>query len=88
MNKAMMVTLVALFSLGAANAGTIKPNPGFDRVGTTAGEKSLASRSARPIAAPDVMAAPGESRRADSADYPERKREMARRLLWLMLSAR
>jgi hypothetical protein len=76
----MMLTLVALFNLGVAHADTMKPNPGFDRVGMAA-DKQVVSQHAR-------FAAPGEDRRADEAVSPERKREMARRLVWLMLSAR
>lgn len=80
MKKAMMLTLVALFNLGAAQADALKPNPGFDRVGMVA-DKGFASQPAR-------FAAPGEGRRSGEAVSPERKREMARRLVWLMLSAR
>jgi len=80
MKKAMMLTLVALFNLGVAQADTMKPNPGFDRVGMIA-DKSIVSQPTR-------FVAPGEGRRADEAVSPERKREMARRLVWLMLSAR
>ena len=80
MKKAMLLALVALFNLGVAHAETVKPNLGFDRVGMVA-DKSLASQPAR-------FAAPGEGRRADETVSPERKREMARRLVWLMLSAR
>jgi hypothetical protein len=35
-----------------------------------------------------LKAAPGESAETSDASYAERKREMARRLVWLMLSAR
>lgn len=80
MKKAMMLTLLALFNLGAAQADALKPNPGFDRVGMVA-DKRIVSQPTR-------FAAPGEGRRADETVLPERKREMARRLVWLMLSAR
>jgi hypothetical protein len=80
MKKAMMLTLVALFNLGVAHADTVKPNLGFDRVGMTA-DKDVTAQPAR-------FTAPGEGRRSDEAVSPERKREMARRLVWLMLSAR
>ena len=88
MKKAMMLMTVALFNLGVAHADTVTPNLGFDRVGMTAGEKHSTVKSARYVAARNTLAAPGEGRRSDEAVSPERKREMARRLVWLMLSAR
>lgn len=65
--------------MGAAHAGSA-PGAGFDRVGL-AGDKPAAAQPAR-------QAAPGEARRVDGDSLPERRREMARRLVWLMLSAR
>lgn len=77
----MVVMTVALLSVGAAHAdGMTNSDPGFDRVGRVAVEK--------PQAPGERSAAPGESLEASMASYPARKREMARRLVWLMLSAR
>jgi hypothetical protein len=77
-----MVAMAALFNLGLAHAETVKPNPGFDRVGlASAAPQRMADRA-------QLKAAPGENAESSVADYPARKREMARRLVWLMLSAR
>jgi hypothetical protein len=82
MMKIAMILMALMFNLGVAHAETVKPSPGFDRVGlASAGQQRNA------VTAP-LKVAPGESADADAAKYPERKREMARRLLWLMLSAR
>lgn len=72
--------LAAGLVIGSAQAAAPGDTPGFDRVGY-ASEKTLAVQAGRQIA-------PGEDRRADHAVTPERRREMARRLVWLMLSAR
>lgn len=67
-----------LFMSAAQAAGA--PAAGFDRVGL-AGDKPAAVQ-------PERQAAPGETRRVGDDVLPERRREMARRLVWLMLSAR
>lgn len=84
-----MMVMAALFNLGAAHAETVKPSPGFDRVGMVSNEKqaSMGGRN-QPADSTRFKAAPGESMEASVANYPARKREMARRLVWLMLSAR
>ena len=77
-----MMIMALVFNLGVAHAETVKPSPGFDRVGlASAGQQ-------RNAATAQLKAAPGEIAEPDAANYPERKREMARRLVWLMLSAR
>lgn len=83
MKTALMIAMVAmLVSLGVARAETMKAGPDFDRVG-------LASTKPQPGAHGALLKpAPGEHADPGVADYPARKREMARRLLWLMLSAR
>lgn len=80
--KIGMMMMALVFNLGVAHAESVKPNPGFDRVG-------LASAgSQRSAVTAQLKTAPGESAEPGVAQYPERKREMARRLVWLMLSAR
>lgn len=78
----MRITTFSLLAcgllLGAAHAESA-PSTGFDRVGLA---------SDRPAATQTAQTAPGEARRTDGAALPERRREMARRLVWLMLSAR
>ncbi len=83
MKTAMMLSMTSmLMSLGVAHAETVKPAPGFDRVGLVSNEPQRSTHGAHSNAGPGEHAEPGV------ADYPARKREMARRLLWLMLSAR
>lgn len=72
----LSLLVAGLFVVGA-HAASVDTRPGFDRVGA-ASDKPLAVQTVRPVA-------PGEDRHAVS---PERRREMARRLVWLMLSAR
>ena len=80
MNTLTLSLLTASLLIGSAQAATMGATPGFDRVGYT---------SDRPVAAqPARQIAPGEDRRSDHVATPERRREMARRLVWLMLSAR
>jgi hypothetical protein len=81
MKTTMAVITAALLSAGTAHAdGTANPDPGFDRVGHAAAQKpQVPSERVVPSAA---------SIEANAADYPARKRAMARRLVWLMLSAR
>jgi hypothetical protein len=83
-----MMMLAALFNLGAAHAETVKPTLGFDRVGMVSSEKQrFVGERSHTADSVHFKAAPGEG--ADAAsNYPARKREMARRLVWLMLSAR
>lgn len=71
-------------SLGVARADALQPGPGFDRVGRVDvnGSHPAAKPGARPTR---VSTAPDGG---GVADYPARKREVTRRLLWLMLSAR
>ena len=81
-NGIVMALVATLFSLGTAQADVLKPGPGFDRVGAV---------SVEPQRMPDnvkTQVAPGEGTTHGAIHSPERKREMARRLVWLMLSAR
>ena len=80
MKTAMMMAL--LFNLGVAHAETVKPAPGFDRVGMASAAHQRSAVTAQ------LKAAPGENPETGDASYSERKREVARRLVWLMLSAR
>lgn len=79
MNKLTLPLLMAGLVVGSAHA-EVSTSPGFDRVGLM-NDKPAAVQVTRQIA-------PGEDRRTDNAATPERRREMARRLVWLMLSAR
>lgn len=84
-----MMVMAGLFSLGAAHADALKPNPGFDRVGMASGDSQrLPGERSRTADGARFSAAPGEGAEPGVANYPARKREMARRLVWLMLSAR
>ena len=82
MKIGMIMACVALLNLGAAHAETIKTRPDFDRVGLAAAESPSTAGNGR------LKSAPGENAAPDAAYQTERKREMARRLVWLMLSAR
>jgi len=82
MKIGMMIMMALVFNLGVAHAETVKPTPGFDRVGMASASQQRSAVTAQ------LKAAPGESDEPDAARYSERKREMARRLVWLMLSAR
>lgn len=87
MRFANLIGLASLAILGTAHADALKPGPGFDRVGVAAfpTQHTADTGTAPPIR---LSGAPGESTDASVASYPARKREMARRLMWLMLSAR
>lgn len=73
--------MVMLLNLGTAHAEPVKPLQGFDRVGVASSHVRPAAVDTPPTAAPGEGADQGSSHHA-------RKREMARRLVWLMLSAR
>ncbi len=75
--RLFLLTLV--FLTGGTHAASHNDTPGFDRVGAA----NLRPASAQTVA----QAAPGETH-AGTAALLERRREMARRLVWLMLSAR
>jgi hypothetical protein len=82
MKIGMIVMMAVLLNLGASHAESVPPSPGFDRVG-------LASANAtRPSGSAQFKAAPGEGADQSAAELQARKRELARRLVWLMLSAR
>lgn len=77
MDARILLPLVTSLVIGTAHAAGADTSPGFDRVGHAAA-----------VPASVHAAAPGETRRAKHEVSPERQREMARRLVWLMLSAR
>ena len=84
-----MMMVAALFNLGVAHAETVKPSLGFDRVGMVSSEKQrLTGERSHTADGAQFKVAPGEGAEPSAANYPARKREMARRLVWLMLSAR
>lgn len=87
MKIATMVMMAAMIGLGTAHADSQKAGLGFDRVGTASNDRQRAAddRASAPLR---VSEAPGEDIEANVSNYPARKREMARRLVWLMLSAR
>ncbi len=79
MKSGMLVMMVLLLNTSVAHAESVKPALGFDRVGLASNHALSAADNAQ------AKTAPGEH--ADQA-LQARKREMARRLVWLMLSAR
>lgn len=82
MKIGIVVMMVVVLNLGVAHAESASPSPGFDRVG-------LASANTQPTSGgAQFKAAPGEGADQSAADHQARKRELARRLVWLMLSAR
>lgn len=94
--KLMMIAL-AMMGAGVAQADVVKTSLEYDRVGMISNERQrmaderVALRgSARfmPIEVRDGAYAPGENPRRTESGYQARKSEMARRLVWLMLSAR
>ena len=76
-----MVVMTVLLNMGAAQAESVKPDLGFDRVGLASSGTQAAAENTQAKTAPGESADQGTSHQA-------RKREMARRLVWLMLSAR
>lgn len=95
--KLKLMIAVALMSANLAYADTVKPGPGFDRVGMVSGESQRPLGERNPLrATPEVLRvevrdkayAPGESLHRSESGYQARKSEMARRLVWMMLSAR
>ena len=82
MKIGIMVMMAVLLNLGVAHAESVSPSPGFDRVG------QASSNAARPSGSAQFKPAPGEGANQSGADQQARKRELARRLVWLMLSAR
>ena len=86
----MAIAMVALFNLGLAQAEPLKPRPGFDRVGmVSADNPQLAGERRHSADGARFKLAPGEgATESNTTRLAERKREMARRLVWMMLSAR
>ncbi len=76
------MVVAAMLSWGSAHASGAKPGPASDK-----GEQLLphSQRMNDPV---EARLAPGEAKTPDTDILAARKREMARRLLWLMLSAR
>lgn len=77
-----MVMMAVGLNLGLAHAESVSPSPGFDRVGLAPVNAIQEPGRAQ------SRAAPGEDDEQGLTDHQVRKREMARRLVWLMLSAR
>lgn len=77
----VMMVMAVVLNLGVAHAVSMSPSPGFDRVGLTPVNATQA-----PVRA-QSRAAPGEDAEQGLTDHQVRKREMARRLVWLMLNA-
>lgn len=91
--------MIALAMMGAslAQADMVKTSLEYDRVGMIskdgkriADERVALRGSTRfmPIEVRDSAYAPGENPHRSESGYQARKSEMARRLVWLMLSAR
>ena len=81
MKTVTLVMMAVLFNIGVAQAESAKPVLGFDRVGLASAHTQSAAENIQ------SKAAPGEGADQDTS-LQARKREMARRLVWLMLSAR
>jgi hypothetical protein len=81
--------MVAMMGAGVAQADTVKPKLGFDRVGLVSADmkNTLGDRQAS-VSHTRFNDAPSEGRMAGEDGLSARKAEMARRLVWLMLSAR
>ena len=77
-----MVMMAGVLNLGLAHAESVSPSPGFDRADLTSVNTPQAPGRAQ------SRAAPGEDDEQGLTDHQVRKREMARRLVWLMLSTR
>jgi hypothetical protein len=97
MMKLNLLIAVALMGASLAHADVVKPGLGFDRVGMVSSEKhrmvgernTLRGKSdILRVEVRDGSYAPGESARSVDTGYQARKSEMARRLVWLMISAR
>lgn len=95
--KTKLMLAMALLGASLAHADVIKPGPGFDRVGMASGETLRVAHERgtwrgkseiMPIEVRDSAYAPGEAPARGESGYQARKAEMARRLVWLMLSAR
>ena len=77
-----MVMMAVVLNLGVAHAESVSPSPGFDRVGLASVNATQAPGSA------PFKVAPGEGADPSAAGLQARKHELARRLVWLMLSVR
>jgi hypothetical protein len=97
MMKLKLMIALAMMGAGLAQADMVKTSLEYDRVGMVSNEgKRIADErvalrgSARfmPVEVRDGAYAPGENPRRTESGYQARKSEMARRLVWLMLSAR
>ena len=89
MKYGLVMMMVAMMGAGAAQADTVKPKLGFDRAGlvsadmkTALGKRQMSAIHTR------FSVAPGEDRMAGEDGLSARKAELARRLVWLILSAR
>ncbi len=76
----MAVMSVAMLGAGFVQAESAKPGSGFDRVGLVSTDMKQTPRT--------QSYGPGENHSAADNALSARKTELARRLVWLMLSAR
>jgi hypothetical protein len=89
MMKYGLVMMMVAMSAGAAQADTVKPKLGFDRVGLVSADmKNTLGNRQISVSHTRFNDAPGEDRMAGEDGLSARKSELARRLVWLMLSAR
>jgi hypothetical protein len=81
-SKQMMMAAMCVAMLGTAlaQAEPAKPGPGFDRVGLVSADLKQTPHA--------QSYGPGEGHSAADNALSARKTELARRLVWLMLSAR
>lgn len=95
--KLKLMTALAMMGASLAQADMVKTSLEYDRVGMISKEgKRIAdervalrgSTRFMPIEVRDSAYAPGENPHRSESGYQARKSEMARRLVWLMLSAR
>ncbi len=87
MKYSLIVLMMAMLGAGSAQAESVKP--GFDRVGlVTADMKRPFGEHRSGLSKVRFNAAPGEGNRVGEEPLPKRRMELARRLVWLMLSAR
>lgn len=87
MKHSLIVLMMAMLGTASAQAESVKP--GFDRVGlVTADMKQPLAQRRSGLSKVRFNAAPGGGHVVGDETLPKRRMELARRLVWLMLSAR
>jgi hypothetical protein len=87
MNYTVILSMVAMLGAGQAAAESVKP--GFDRVGLVSADFRHDQRPNHSgLSQARFTAARGEGNALRADSLPQRRVELARRLVWLMLSAR